>query len=90
MASASGDRYSIRIGGDAAGPVVAGNENRVEVHQSEPATSADGARAGEQEPAAPSQTNTAKDHSSLYTVMNGEMHIHRDASPQAPATTQEE
>lgn len=65
-----GDRFTIRIGGDASGPVVAGHGNIVETHQ--PA---------EDETATPgsSQTNTANEHGTVFTVMHGDLHVHRDA-----------
>ncbi|BBC95989.1 hypothetical protein SRO_4813 [Streptomyces rochei] len=57
---------SIRIGGDASGPVVAGNDNRVEVPQAAP------------EAAGPVQNNTADGHGTVYTVMNGDLHVHHE------------
>ncbi|WKX73164.1 hypothetical protein [Streptomyces sp. XD-27] len=84
MAPASGDQYTIRIGGDASGPVVAGRGNRVDVRQTPPGTPS-GAPSGaepestpgdESQAPGPVQTNTANDHGSVFTVMNGEMHIH--------------
>ncbi|MFG2721829.1 hypothetical protein ACGFW5_26615 [Streptomyces sp. NPDC048416] len=85
-------RNSIRIGGSASGPVVAGNDNRVEVRHSPPApdtpttpTPAAAAAAAVAEESGPTQTNTAKDHGTVYTVMNGELHVHHD-EPGAPST----
>ncbi|MGW0732270.1 hypothetical protein [Streptomyces sp. NPDC002851] len=77
MTKSSGDRFTIRIGGDANGPVVAGHENQVEVHkpqsepQSEPRPPAD-------EDSGSIQENVAKDNAALYTVQNGELHVHHD------------
>jgi hypothetical protein len=64
-------RNTIRIGGNASGPVVAGNDNRVEVRQAAPESAA--------EDGGPAMTNTAKDHGTVYAVMNGEMHVHHEA-----------
>ncbi|MFF2810452.1 hypothetical protein ACFVT2_25440 [Streptomyces sp. NPDC058000] len=83
MAPAAGDRFTIRIGGDASGPVVAGHENHVEVHQDPPDARTGSTPAQEEQPPGPTQTNTAKDHASVFTVMNGELHIHHDG-PTAP------
>jgi hypothetical protein len=58
------DRFTIRIGGDASGPVVAGHGNTVETHQPAPEST---------------QTNTANEHATVFTVMHGDMHVHRDA-----------
>ncbi|MER7463991.1 hypothetical protein [Streptomyces sp. NPDC097981] len=83
MASTSGDRFTVSIGGDATGPVVVGHENTVETGPQQPAapstdTTADAPPAdGSPEPAA-SQTNTADGHSNLFTVMEGDIHIHHD------------
>ncbi|TDC13301.1 hypothetical protein E1265_28270 [Streptomyces sp. 8K308] len=76
MASAPRNHYSISIGGDAHGPVVAGDDNRVEAaaRDAAPLHADDGTPA----PTGPSQSNVAKDHASLYTVMNGELHIHQE------------
>ncbi|MGX4733462.1 hypothetical protein [Kitasatospora griseola] len=75
MTAESGDRYDVRIGGDAHGPVVVGRDNRVET---KPAAAA--------EPESPTQHNTAGGHASLYTVMKGDLHVHHDASdPADPA-----
>ncbi|KUJ66228.1 hypothetical protein ACZ90_39285 [Streptomyces albus subsp. albus] len=67
MASEEGDRFTIRIGGDASGPVVAGHDNRVEVHQTQP----------DPQPSGPHMTNTANDQATVYTVQNGQIHIHQ-------------
>lgn len=89
MASSTpGNRYTIRITGDASGPVVAGDDNHVEVHQ--PPTAA-AVPAEPAPPAGPTQTNTAHDHGTVYTVMRGEMHIHHADRPgEAPAAAGEE
>ncbi|MEU2083820.1 hypothetical protein ABZ569_18365 [Streptomyces albus] len=75
MTSSSGGRFTIRIGGDASGPVVAGHDNHVEVH-------GDG---GEDRESGPTQSNAAHDHGTVYTVMNGELHVHPYTAPQDPA-----
>ncbi|WP_326694794.1 MULTISPECIES: hypothetical protein [unclassified Streptomyces] len=94
MASSSGDQYTVRIGGAASGPVVAGHHNRVETHPDPAAAPAAGAApdvaapddvpAPDAQPAGPTQTNTAHGHSSLFTVMNGELHVHHENSPPPP------
>ncbi|MFF2377814.1 hypothetical protein ACFVUW_25845 [Streptomyces xiamenensis] len=74
MADSTGDHFSISVGGDASGPVVAGHDNTVEVH-----------RAAEPEAGAePAQTTTVRDHGTAYTVMKGELHIHQDAGARPP------
>ncbi|WP_329166131.1 hypothetical protein OG709_12835 [Streptomyces sp. NBC_01267] len=88
MASSSGDQYTVRIGGAASGPVVAGHHNRVETHP-DPAAAPDAVApddvpAPDAQPAGPTQTNTAHGHSSLFTVMNGELHVHHENSPPPP------
>jgi hypothetical protein len=72
--SASGDEITIRIGGDASCPVIAGHHNHVEVHHPAPASQL----APGSEPVTSTQTNTAKDHGTVYAVTNGDMHIHDD------------
>ncbi|UNS97077.1 hypothetical protein MMF93_11575 [Streptomyces tubbatahanensis] len=75
MAPAPDNSYSVRVGGDASGPVVAGHDNRVETRHA-PAGGASGA--GDEPGNTPdTQTNTASDNASVYTVMNGELHIHQ-------------
>lgn len=83
--STSGDRYAIRIGGDAAGPVVAGHDIHVEVRQPAAVTQ-DGAVgvSGTSSDPTTKQVNTARDRASAFTVMNGEMHIHHDGGPAVP------
>lgn len=63
------DRFTIRIGGDATGPVVAGHGNTVETHQP----------AEENKTPESAQTNTANEHGTVFTVMHGDLHVHRDA-----------
>ncbi|MFK0258622.1 hypothetical protein [Streptomyces sp. NPDC090445] len=72
----SGDQYVIRIGRDASGPVVAGHDIRVEVHRAAEAPA---------EPEAPdTMNNTANDHATAYTVMNGELHVHQAEATEPP------
>ncbi|MET9857981.1 hypothetical protein ABZY93_01445 [Streptomyces smyrnaeus] len=74
MRPAPGDSFSVRIGGDASGPVVAGHDNHVEVHRP-----ADGSTpSGDPADGGPTQTNTADGNSTMYTVMNGELHVHHE------------
>ncbi|MFB4195399.1 hypothetical protein [Streptomyces carpaticus] len=82
MSSPAGDRFTIRIGGDASGTVVAGHENRVEIHHSpeQPETATEPDRE-----TGPSQTTTVRDHGTAYTVMKGELHIHADPPARPPA-----
>lgn len=80
MTKSSGDRFTISIGGDANGPVVAGHENQVEVHQPQSESPALApALTGDE--SGSTQKNVAKDNASLYTVQNGELHIHHDGGP---------
>ncbi|MET7303183.1 hypothetical protein [Embleya sp. NPDC005575] len=72
MAGTSGERFTVRIGGDASGPVVVGHDIRVEVHEAKPGTPA----AQEDEAPGSTQTNTAEDHATINSVMHGEQHIH--------------
>ncbi|MFF1344211.1 hypothetical protein ACFVYT_41525 [Streptomyces sp. NPDC058290] len=80
QSQSSGDEFTIRIGGDVSGPVVVGNDNHVEVHQSAPASAPAPRTVPEAEPAKSTQTNTAKDEGTVYAVTNGDMHIHHDGS----------
>ncbi|GAB2915199.1 MULTISPECIES: hypothetical protein [unclassified Streptomyces] len=78
MPSSAGDQYTIRIGGDASGPVVAGRGNQVKVH-----------RTGEAEPdstvdADAAQRTNVEGHGIAYTVMRGELNIHHDAPGRSP------
>ncbi|MCZ2527977.1 hypothetical protein [Streptomyces sp. HB2AG] len=90
MAQSPGDRFTISIGGDVSGTVVAGHRNHVEVGRDRPdapATDAPATDAPVQEDraAGATQKNVAKDDASLYTVMNGELHIHNNnGGPPAP------
>lgn len=34
--------------------------------------------------AGPAQHNTAQDHGTVFTVMNGDLHVHHDAPADAP------
>lgn len=78
MTSAPGDRFEISIGGDASGPVVAGRDNRVET-TAPPADVRTGSGPAEGDaPGDSTQNNTAKDHGRVFTVMNGELHIHQE------------
>ncbi|MDJ0379333.1 hypothetical protein [Streptomyces sp. G-G2] len=70
MTAASDNPVEIRIGGDVSGPVIVGNGNHVGLGNPAPG------------PAGPSQTNTAKDHGTVYAVTNGDMHVHHDSGPQ--------
>ncbi|MFE2845410.1 hypothetical protein ACWC0A_15235 [Streptomyces scopuliridis] len=65
-------RNTVRIGGNASGPVVVGDDNRVEVRQAAP----------EPEPAesGPVQINIAKDHGTLFAVQEGSQDIDQDDS----------
>ncbi|WP_197319961.1 hypothetical protein [Saccharomonospora sp. NB11] len=64
MSAQEGDRYSVSIGGDATGPVVAGHGNVVETRPSD-----DGAQPSE-------QRNSVHDQGTLFAVTNGDMHVH--------------
>ncbi|NYI05773.1 hypothetical protein [Allostreptomyces psammosilenae] len=96
MASKQGDNYSIRIGGDASGTVVAGHDNRVEVNRATPPAESDAPRhspsgntpsdtspAGAPPAPTPSQSNTASGHSTVFTVMNGTINVNHDG-PRTP------
>lgn len=79
MASESGgDRYHVRIGGDAAGPVVVGHHNDIRATGPGPEGGApDQAEEAEESAAARStQTSTARDNGTVYAVANGDMHIY--------------
>ncbi|WP_327331896.1 hypothetical protein [Streptomyces anulatus] len=82
MPPSTGDQYSISIGGDASGTVVAGHGNKVEVNRSgeaEPDAAADAnADAGA------TQRTTVRDHGTAYTVMRGELNIHHAAPGRSP------
>ncbi|WP_330332620.1 hypothetical protein OHS33_24850 [Streptomyces sp. NBC_00536] len=78
-------QVTIRIGGDASGPVIVGDRNRVETR--EPAQESPG------EEAKSEQRNTAKDHGTVYAVTQGDMHVHHTGAPleaqEDPPETQE-
>jgi hypothetical protein len=76
--SEDGDRYRIHIGGNAAGPVVAGDNNHIEAA---PPPADDDARA------ASSQTNTAHDRGTVYAVQYGDLHVHQHPAPSRPPST---
>ncbi|MGC5530071.1 hypothetical protein [Streptomyces sp. SR-10] len=85
MPPSTGDQYSISIGGDASGTVVAGHGNQVEVHgtgeagpEAEPDAAAD-AGADANADAGATQRTTVRDHGTAYTVMRGELNIHHAA-----------
>ncbi|BBB02035.1 hypothetical protein RVR_9732 [Actinacidiphila reveromycinica] len=69
----AGDEFTVSIGGDASGPVVVGRDNHVEVHQPAPVSVPE----PPPDAAASTQTNTAKDHGTVYAVTGGDMHIHQ-------------
>ncbi|MEU6080180.1 hypothetical protein [Streptomyces sp. NPDC047108] len=73
---ASGDEFTIRIGGDVSGPLVVGHNNCVEVQHPAPTPRS----VPESEPVTSTQTNTAKDRGTVYAVTGGDMHIHHDGS----------
>ncbi|MEU5973604.1 hypothetical protein [Streptomyces sp. NPDC047315] len=77
MTNSSGDQFTISVGRDASGPLVAGHKNRVEVNGQ--------SRSESPEPAGDdcgsTQKNVAKDNASLYTVQNGELHVHHEGAP---------
>lgn len=73
MPPSTGDQYSISIGGDASGTVVAGHGNQVEVNrtgEAEPDAAAD-AVADANADAGATQRTTVRDHGTAYTVMRG-------------------
>ncbi|MET3986472.1 hypothetical protein [Streptomyces sp. PvR034] len=65
-------QVTIRIGRDAKGPVIVGDDNRVGTGT--PAEPAPGSE----------QSNRANDHGTVYAVTDGDMHVHHDNTP-APA-----
>lgn len=76
MPPSTGDQYSISIGGDASGTVVAGHGNQVEVHrtgepEAEPDAAADAVAADANADAGATQRTTVRDHGTAYTVMRG-------------------
>lgn len=73
MPPSTGDQYSISIGGDASGTVVAGHGNQVEVHapaEAGPEAAAEAA-ADAGADAGATQRTTVRDHGTSYTVMRG-------------------
>ncbi|MEV3871438.1 hypothetical protein ACSMX9_15500 [Streptomyces sp. LE64] len=75
MTDSSGDHFTISVGGDANGPIAAGHDIRVEVHHRTRLPP----RAEE---SGTVQENLAKDRSALYTVQEGELHVHHEAPRQ--------
>lgn len=92
MPPSTGDQYSISIGGDASGTVVAGHGNQVEVHGTGEAgpEAAAGPEAGPEAAAdanadaGATQRTTVRDHGTAYTVMRGELNIHHAAPGRSP------
>ncbi|MER7548977.1 hypothetical protein ABTX86_03155 [Streptomyces anulatus] len=94
MPPSTGDQYSISIGGDASGTVVAGHGNKVEVNrtgEAEPdavaeaaADTAADAAADANAGAGTTQRTTVRDHGTAYTVMRGELNIHHAAPGRSP------
>ncbi|MEU5229741.1 hypothetical protein AB0G82_10790 [Streptomyces anulatus] len=89
MPPSTGDQYSISIGGDASGTVVAGHGNQVEVHRTgepdpEAAADAAAADANADAVAGATQRTTVRDHGTAYTVMRGELNIHHAAPGRSP------
>ncbi|MFJ9181730.1 hypothetical protein ACIRQO_01500 [Streptomyces anulatus] len=86
MPPSTGDQYSISIGGDASGTVVAGHGNKVEVNrtgEAEPDAVVDAA-ADANADAGATQRTTVRDHGTAYTVMRGELNIHHAAPGRSP------
>ncbi|MFD4175080.1 hypothetical protein [Streptomyces anulatus] len=86
MPPSTGDQYSISIGGDASGTVVAGHGNQVEVNrtgEADPDTAADAAAEANADAGA-TQRTTVRDHGTAYTVMRGELNIHHAAPGRSP------
>ncbi|MFJ4705036.1 hypothetical protein ACIP6I_09285 [Streptomyces anulatus] len=92
MPPSTGDQYTISIGGDASGTVVAGHGNQVEVHRTDeagPESAAAAAAAAEagadaDADAGATQRTTVRDHGTAYTVMRGELNIHHAAPDRSP------
>ncbi|MFF9345869.1 hypothetical protein [Streptomyces sp. NPDC014734] len=88
-------RNTIRIGGDASGPVVAGDGSRVEVRHApadpapaDTASADNGAADTALADTAPTQNNTAKGHGTLFAVLEGDVHVHHEATgPTGPTGT---
>ncbi|MFH8687823.1 hypothetical protein ACH4EC_13285 [Streptomyces anulatus] len=86
MPPSTGDQYSISIGGDASGTVVAGHGNQIEVNrtgEAEPDAAADTV-ADAAADAGATQRTTVRDHGTAYTVMRGELNIHHAAPGRSP------
>ncbi|MBL3666822.1 hypothetical protein JL475_12630 [Streptomyces sp. M2CJ-2] len=62
MAQKPASQNKIHIGGNASGPVVAGDNIRIKVTQ----------------PAETAQTNTAREDGTVYAAANGDIHVHHD------------
>ncbi|KQX36601.1 hypothetical protein ASD97_20615 [Streptomyces sp. Root63] len=91
MPPSTGDQYSISIGGDVSGTVVAGHGNQVEVHapaEAGPEAAAEAA-ADAGADAGATQRTTVRDHGTSYTVMRGELNIHHAASGRSPEPEEE-
>ncbi|MFF2229524.1 hypothetical protein [Streptomyces anulatus] len=85
MPPSTGDQYSISIGGDASGTVVAGHGNKVEVNRTgEAEPDAADAAADANADAGATQRTTVRDHGTAYTVMRGELNIHHAAPGRSP------
>ncbi|MEV7496452.1 hypothetical protein [Streptomyces anulatus] len=87
MPPSTGDQYSISIGGDVSGTVVAGHGNQVEVHA--PAEAGPEAAADAGADAGATQRTTVRDHGTSYTVMRGELNIHHAAPGRSPEPEEE-
>ncbi|MET8544331.1 hypothetical protein ABZW03_27365 [Kitasatospora sp. NPDC004799] len=85
MPAESGDRYTVRIGGDATAPIVVGHDNHVEVTSPQPAAPGPEAGSGAGSGAGDStMNNTASGHSTVYTAMHGDIHVHHEAGGERP------
>jgi len=80
MSANSGDRFSIRIGGNASGPVVAGHNNHIEDHHLESPPQPDATPPEEHLPAESVQTNNARERGTVFAVTNGDMHVRQEGS----------
>ncbi|MEU4656705.1 hypothetical protein AB0G32_22655 [Streptomyces sp. NPDC023723] len=67
-----GSNNSVRIGGDAHGPVVVGDGNRVDARPPGPAA----------QPAGPVMNNTADQGATVYAVLNGNQYLGPDETQQ--------
>ncbi|RPK93314.1 MULTISPECIES: hypothetical protein [Streptomyces] len=86
MPSSTGDQYTIRIGGDVSGTVVAGHGNRTDASRTGEAEADATPRvhADADADAGATQKTTVRDHGTSYTVMRGELNIHHDAPCRSP------